>query len=478
MADEKSPDYAQGVEPPKPPTVPKPGNLEEGEDGKENGVPALVRTIAVVAGICFGVIQIISSSRQFTLEREKDDHQFQLAMQKAQSEQQAADWQFRFQIKQIDDRAAQSQQDNITQQKKADAEKAKADLSIADANAAEAQANAQQANTVLERERQDQKHQMDRDERAASTDAAKQRTQALENIAKATAMLRASRNETEAVTALGQIVTFFSSEDTSVKTRALNAVDELLSSDLFPSKTELDLIFASLPDAGWDGIDIAVRANRRSWKQVDGALQADWTAARDRAFASKAKIDSGNAQNKRNVATSPDPIVLAEDQWVQKVETILTMLRLPTSIGTDLAIHGRGTGTGSLFPQPDIPGSTRISVVIPGSLQNLDSVVSMIVGSRNAIEETISKAPEGGTLRLDGCFLPGFAPQKASHAANIDFGNSFLGNGDLTQLGNSVSFLFAADPMSSPRFIEKYRSDPRVLNFDPRIAPSQSAKIK
>jgi chemotaxis protein histidine kinase CheA len=406
MAQEQ-PHYAQGNKPPRPPIAPSPGEEERLEDWKQDGVPRWVKTaaavagvLATIAGICFGVLQFMNSNRQFSLEREKEDHEFQLSMQKAQSEQQAAN-----------ESATQALQGEITQQKKADAEKAEADASAEAARNAEAQAGAEQAKANLARDQLDQQHQDTSAERAAKAEVAKRQTVDMENLAQAIAKLRASAREEDAVTAMSRIVAFLSSEDSAVKTRALEAINERLSSDLFPTKTEIDLIFSSLPDASPEGIDIAVSANRRAWRQLAGAMQADWDAAHSQATTSKL-----------------DPSQV-DEQWTARVQADIAMLRMSRSIGTYLA----GDNRGRTYTNPDAPGTA----------QNLDSVIAMIVGSRNAIEEMVSNVPEGSTVDLDDCFLPGFAPRKASQAATIRFGRSFLVGGDLTQLGDTPSMVFA-----------------------------------
>jgi hypothetical protein len=134
-----------------------------------------------------------------------------------------------------------------------------------------------------------------------------------------------------------------------MKTRwaAINALEERLDADRLPSAAELEIIFASLPDAadrafevpvaiagaGSVGpaphaLEIATRANRRGWKLLENAINADWVANANHAsfngYSRKDRnVNAGQIEDSRMSQS------VNNDAWLERILRKLAPLRAP-----------------------------------------------------------------------------------------------------------------------------------------------------
>jgi len=500
MAEEGDKNHSEGVDLPKLPSPPAPDGIEKPEEPASKGIPrwvtvagAIVGTVATLAGIAFGMLQIRNASQHDADERAQEQRQFQLSLKKEEDAQRDSDNQFKLQLEQMSSTAAKNQADALSQQKQAEAAKAQADAAAADAREREAQEAATKAQSELERQKLEARESAHREFGAAVADVLKLAAQDFQKLSEAKAKLRSARTPEDAVAALATIVQFVgespnqgrafelirglnelqgppkptpaqTDEDRQeavelaaqqaeingvdeylrrTREAARDALEERLDSDSLPSAAELDIIFASLPDVEGHGdpgepfysgpIEIATRANQRAWKLLDKAIYEDWIAyTRNTPANENHRSDTGG----RWFSTGPDPThrIFVDDEWLERVERRLAPLRIP-GVGSGIAstiLSRRSLQHESLYAVAGL---------------DLDSVVAMISGSRNAIERAI--LPQG-LINLDGCFLPGFAPRLEHPFSGIEISlhNTWIGSADLRGLGN-VTLRFNKDSDST-----------------------------
>jgi hypothetical protein len=282
---EQAVDYSRGVKPTEPPSAPIPGQPknEEKPEGKseEKGIPtpvktagALVGIVTAVAGVLFGVQQIVQSNRAFQVQLAKDERE-------ARDRRDEADHKFAKEMQAMRD---QADKDRLTlsaqntargaELAKAEADKRSADAKIAETARLQAEAEAQKAKAELDKTDLQIKHDEALQEKNSEIERRKEEANQLKELQASIVKLRLVPPDTADFAALGTITAALSAQGT-LKDVALGAIDSRL--DSFPSRAESEFIFDALPDAGFsEAMDIVVRANRRAWKALGGAVAADF----------------------------------------------------------------------------------------------------------------------------------------------------------------------------------------------------------
>jgi len=176
---------------------------------------AIVAMLATLAGIGFGVQQIIPCNRTFEAERIKEERLSQ--------EKQATDERnFQLELEKQEIAAATQEAGLLAQQKQSDAQKEDADAQLAESRQKAADAEARKAEADINKARREAVAQDVQDENAAKIEQRKQLAQQLQALTALITKLRAAPSPSDAVSAIAGISEFLRSEG-QTKTDALDA---------------------------------------------------------------------------------------------------------------------------------------------------------------------------------------------------------------------------------------------------------------
>jgi hypothetical protein len=432
--------FSEGPKPPEVPMAPVPGQTKSEKTADDGGLPmpvkvaaAVVTILATLAGIGFGVEAILQSNRTFQQQMAKDERDYQ-ERSRAQERQFQLDLEKQKAANEIQ-RSAESKQE-----KEAEAEKADADAKIADSKRMEADAEARKAASELQKQTDALAAEQTKEQRAAEVGQRKERADSLTQLQTHITKLRLAKSPDEAVTALAGIGGFVGA-DPPIRTIALEALDVRLQS--FPSKTEIGIIFDSLTDSGPDGLDIAVRANRRAWKVLKSSIYADirnghsYEAPLQKELREKGgRKETGSAAPFAQVEDPLEPIRHQLDGLYRGVpvsraasldfDSALKEFEKEAKEVSDVQYYGvRG------IPIERAPGSQAF-------VPSLEVVLSMLSASRDAMERILPKAAPNSYVSLDECFLPGFTPAQSTKARFVSLRDAYIAGADLRALDQPI----------------------------------------
>lgn len=478
-------DYPEGAKPPEPPSAVVPGKVEhkEPEDGS---VPPILKTIgaavgvlSVIAGMVFGILQIVQMNRQAEEERVKSERLFQ--EQRAQEERtfqvELAKQQNEFKLAEdnANNRSAESiaqiekdREAAVAQQAANEKEKAQAEAKTEDSRREEAAQLAQKVATDYQREKWEADQRTQQDERAAKIEQSKQQTQNFQTFEAAATKLRSSKTPDDAMSAITTITQYLAA-DGPIKEKALETLGDRLED--IGSKAEIDLIFAALPDAGFDGMDIAIRSNRKAWHELFPAIMADIYIETIREMESERGVAGRSPTQSADVATVSLPDVTDLTMIFPRpgIEEVVFRRLAPLRLTPDTSDHLHKQVMDVILGESDRKYLSSLN-----SAPRLESVVAELADSRDAIQKILPKAPPKSVVNLDGCFLPRFSPDRPTQAESILVNGTFLAGADLQGLdsaGQAVpSFHFGPEEL---RFLGPDSSLPLLLRRSPGVLRSR-----
>lgn len=418
MPEPETPHFDEGPKSPEVPRVPIAGQLkkDEKDDGEKTAnvtvknVAAIVGILATVAGILFGVQQILQSSRTFEEQRDQERRTFENQQKKQDNDfKLALDAQQNLAAK---DREAFQQHQEIqnTAQQKSDEEIAKAEAQSAAAKRDEADAQAQKSENELQKAKLEADRADDLAKRTSDADKKKEVAQGFATLEGVVFKLRMTPNSDNALEPLGTIAGFLTSDEESIRRLALDSLEARLNT--FPSRPEIDFIFASLPDAGERAIDVAARIDRRAWRILSDSIRAEYVKESKGRIRPMDRLPNPDVED--NVHRLLYPLFRGRSDskfaWALRDEATQVILRIS---------DGQKPPFLDKFPP-------------------LEIVVEMLSGSETTIERAISDAGRDSIIDLDGCFLPGFAPERNTRAESIWLRDSYIVGTDLNNLVGSI----------------------------------------
>lgn len=430
--------FAQGPKAPEAPHAPIPGQPESKEKAKdedEQGVPRSIKIVlavlgggATLAGIIFGIWQIIAGERHYQEQRDKAERDFQLQLERERGN------------------LAAQMQVQVTAQKKAEAEAAEAQERIADSKKDEADAEARKSDSELQRIRAETEREKISAEREVDKDRRLAQAEQFKELETNIAALRSTVGSTD-LTKVAAVAGFLNSQNDDISRRALDTLDARL--EELPSRSEIDIIFEALPNAGIQGLDVAVRANRRAWKGLRRSYIAEYLKILASASSSHKENKSGS--DSKEIAREAKSEIFSRMYVLRKGNpNNILWSSFDHSINNDLGIDFRGV------PAPE-PGAA-----------NLESVIEVLLASQMAIDRALYQADSGSEVYLDYCFLPAFTPERMTPASKISLRGAYLAGADfraLRGLENTKPLTFVFSVHQSDHDLFGVDNDIEVLNL-------------
>jgi chemotaxis protein histidine kinase CheA len=435
---EKLGKFSEGPKPPEVPTVPVPGQTKSEKAADDSGLPmtvkvaaAVVTILATLAGIGFGVEAILQSNRTFQQQMAKDERDYQ-ERSRAQERQ--------FQLELEKQKAANEIQrsEESKQEKRVEAEKADADAKIAESKRMEADAEARKAASDLQKQTDALAAEQTKEQRAAEAEQRKERGESFTQLQAQITKLRLAKSPDEAATALTGVGGFMGA-DPPIRTIALEALDIRLQS--FPSKIEIGIIFDSLTDAGPDGLDVAVRANRRAWKILKSSISAEIRGGHSYTIPLTKELRQKTGNETQQVPLSAEETL---ELIRRQIEGLYRGAPVSPVARHDFDFSLREFAKEAEASQDEASAATYYTsrsapLVFPvarpignqASVPSLEVVLSMLSASRDGIERILPKALPGSTVSLDECFLPGFTPTRTTQARTVSLHDAYLAGADL-----------------------------------------------
>jgi hypothetical protein len=400
------PKFAGGSAPPETPSVPIPGKPNPDKGSDDSGVPVWVKVaggvvgiLATLAGIGFGLEEIVQSNRNYLQHEAEADRVFK--QQQASQEQE-----FKKELEKQQQLADAQQAGHLADQKRADADKARADADkalseakIEESKQKEADADARRVEAERGREESRLADARVKDDVARTEERRKQEAEQLTQLQSQISKLRLAKSPDEAFNAVTAITGALGGEE-DVRRIALQALETRL--EEFPPEPEITLIFLSLPDAGPEALEVEARVNRKAWRMLRLAM-----SDLNECDAGPRGPDCDAADFRLKMLALE---ALGREGYLGQLENDITA-----------AYNSPGSGISHHYFRHKTNPSLRV-------------VARMLGASRDAIERTLSEGAKGARANLNGCFLPNFAPDRPSPVAEISLVGSYLGSADLRGL--------------------------------------------